>query len=99
VDHFQVTGATNKIPVICGENHGQHSISQTMMSLIHFINAINFYQVYLMIPRVSNQVELLMTLGTSTVHRIWRIKIAMLSCDSEYLGRIKIPFLLSMVLI
>ncbi|XP_046458986.1 uncharacterized protein LOC124205581 [Daphnia pulex] len=66
VDHFQVTGATNKIPVICGENHGQH--------------------MYLMIPRVSNQVELLMTLGTSTVHRIWRIKIAMLSCDSEYLA-------------
>jgi hypothetical protein len=45
-----------------------------------------------MIPRVSTQVELLMTLGTSTVHRIWRIKIAMLSCDSEYLGIIKILF-------
>lgn len=46
------------------------------------------FKVYLMIPRVPTQVQLIVTLGTSSVHRIWRIKIAMLSCDSEYLGNI-----------
>lgn len=25
VDNFKVIGATNKVPIICGENHGQHS--------------------------------------------------------------------------
>jgi hypothetical protein len=29
---------------------------------------------------------LIMTFGTSTIPRFWRIKIAMLPCDSDYLG-------------
>jgi hypothetical protein len=39
-----------------------------------------------MLPRVSTSVQLVMTLGTSSSPRYWRIKIAMLPCDSEFLG-------------
>jgi hypothetical protein len=30
VDSFQVAGAVNKIPAICGDNNGQHSIIQVL---------------------------------------------------------------------
>jgi hypothetical protein len=40
-----------------------------------------------MLPRVSTSVQLVMTLGTSSSPRYWRIKIAMLPCDSEFLGK------------
>jgi hypothetical protein len=48
-------------------------------------------KVYLNIPRVPTRVEMLMSLGTSSAHRIWRIKIALLSCDSEFLGNYLLP--------
>nr|CAH0107934.1 unnamed protein product [Daphnia galeata] len=66
VDSFQVAGAINKIPIICGDANGQH--------------------MYLMLPRVSTSVQLVMTLGTSSSPRYWRIKISMLPCDSEFLA-------------
>ncbi|XP_046638055.1 uncharacterized protein LOC124316262 isoform X3 [Daphnia pulicaria] len=66
IDSFQVAGALNKIPIICGDANGQH--------------------MYLMLPRVSTSVQLVMTLGTSSSPRYWRIKIAMLPCDSEFLA-------------
>ncbi|KAI9558869.1 hypothetical protein GHT06_015658 [Daphnia sinensis] len=66
VDSFQVAGAINKVPVICGDANGQH--------------------MYLMLPRSSTSVQIVTTLGTASGPRYWRIKIAMLSCDSEYLA-------------
>ncbi|KAI9558871.1 hypothetical protein GHT06_015660 [Daphnia sinensis] len=66
VDNFRVIGATNKVPIICGENHGQH--------------------MYLMLPRSSTTVELQINLGSSTTHPVWRIKISMFPCDSEFLA-------------
>ncbi|XP_046637998.1 uncharacterized protein LOC124316228 [Daphnia pulicaria] len=66
VDSFQVAGAINKVPVICGDNDGQH--------------------MYLTLPRDATSAQLIMTFGTSTIPRFWRIKIAMLPCDSDYLA-------------
>lgn len=47
---------------------------------------LTFQKVYLMLPRSSTSVQIVTTLGTASGPRYWRIKIAMLSCDSEYLG-------------
>ncbi|XP_046638057.1 uncharacterized protein LOC124316262 isoform X4 [Daphnia pulicaria] len=66
VDSFQVAGAVNKIPAICGDNNGQH--------------------IYLMLPRISSSVQIVMTFGTSNIHRMWNIKIALLPCDADYLA-------------
>jgi len=38
-----------------------------------------------MLPRTVTSVQIVMTFGTSPIHRIWKIKISLLSCDSDYL--------------
>jgi hypothetical protein len=90
VDSFQVAGAINKIPIICGDANGQHSNIHDELIWRHCCVLNNWVViiiiVYLMLPRVSTSVQLVMTLGTSSSPRYWRIKIAMLHCDSEFLG-------------
>lgn len=41
---------------------------------------------YLSIPEDATSVQLIMAFGSSTVARSWRIKIALLPCNQDYLG-------------
>jgi len=37
VDSFQVAGAVNKVPTICGDNHGQHSMKLNVVYSLYYI--------------------------------------------------------------
>lgn len=41
VDSFQVAGAINKVPVICGDNDGQHSIIIDKMNFKPNVEGMN----------------------------------------------------------
>ena len=47
MDAFQVIGATNNVPVICGDNSGQHStafISIKLKTIVSNLTVIKFWQ-------------------------------------------------------
>ncbi|XP_032781855.2 uncharacterized protein LOC116919933 [Daphnia magna] len=71
VDTFQVGGSTNRVPVICGDNNGQHIYIDVPSS------ATKATDVQLMFNFAA---------GTGTIPRSWNIKIAMLPCGASYLA-------------
>ena len=95
-DTFQVIGATNNVPTICGDNAGQHStfIQSDRISLFTFfwIKKYLFYRldaVYLTPTSSTANVILLFSFGPVAVARSWNIKVSLLPCDgSDYLGTI-----------
>lgn len=96
MDTFQVGGSSNRVPVICGDNNGQHSklfsdINQEITQQI--VHNCSFYLclVYIDVPSSATKatdVQLMFNFaaGTGTIPRSWNIKIAMLPCGASYLG-------------
>ena len=94
VDTFQVAGTTNKVPVICGDNEGQHS--KNLQKLICFNVRQKCFAsplVYLFLGKDATSVQLMMSFGSSGIGenrsamtRLWRIKIGLLPCYADYLG-------------
>nr|CAH0107938.1 unnamed protein product [Daphnia galeata] len=70
-DTFQVGGSTSTVPVICGDNNGQHMYLDVPSS------ATNPTDLQLMFNFAA---------GTGTIPRSWNIKIAMLPCGASYLA-------------
>ena len=90
-DTFQVSGSTTVVPVICGDNAGQHSKLSRCNSFGREMQFCRLFSVYLDVPSsavTATDVQLMFNFGTSTSTRLWNIKIAMLPCGASYLGKI-----------
>ena len=88
-DSFQVGGALNTVPTICGENDGQHSKWNLQLKEERLLNRLMFETVYLHVPRSDSSpgdVRLTFNIGTGTASRSWNIKIALIPCASTYLA-------------
>ena len=88
MDTFRVIGTVNKVPVICGDNNGQHSKTLIISNQPKVIVEISS-KVYLFVPPTPTLVQLSMSFGSSNFFRFWKIKIGLLPCDTndgDYLG-------------
>lgn len=90
VDNFRVSGTTNKVPVICGQNVGQHSkIPTYKLVFVHIRERMTDFQldsttVYLIAPSSTADIQLIFSLGVGTAtDRNWRIRIGLLPCSSS----------------
>jgi hypothetical protein len=86
-DTFAVAGAANKVPTICGDNDGQHSINIHYTFKYNFKNHIIFLlAVYLTTQSTESNIQLLFNFGQSGIVRSWKIKVDMLPCGTNYLA-------------
>lgn len=73
-DVISITGSATNVPVLCGENAGQHLI-------VDFAG--------------TNSITIaIKTTSSYTFGRHWNIRVAQISCDSEYKGK-ALKFLMS----
>ena len=90
-DNFRVSGTANKVPIICGQNVGQHSklIDILFIIIIQIIEWFDLFYcviVYLIAPSSTSDIQLIFTLGTGTSQdRNWKIRISLLACSSTSL--------------
>ena len=100
-DTFQIGGVTTAAPIICGDNSGQHSkFSPPTPSFFCYLKQQRiickiYILVYLDVPSseiISTDVQLMFNFATGTAtpsSRSWNIKIALLPCGADYLGKRK----------
>lgn len=87
-DNFQVSGATNVAPVICGDNDGQHSKFSSKVSENQTLN-FSSVAVYLHVPdsgTKSSNLQLTFNFGSAKLSRRWKIRVILLPCGADYLG-------------
>jgi hypothetical protein len=94
-DTFEVGGSSNIAPTICGDNSGQHSKKNKQLNSIKLNCNYYFIIVYLdvqssAISSTDLTLKFNFAAGISTypyLPRSWNIKVAMLPCGANYLGR------------
>lgn len=99
-EYFHVDGSDNKVPVICGNNDGQHSkLALLVYKFQRFIFDCYSNVVYLNIPPSHDEPTDLIpafTFDSTSEYgdgpREWNILIRMLPCDVNYLGNKNFQF-------